>query len=65
VYDHGRTCEHGSLWPHWIQVSNAKWWQEPECLGGRRMFLRRVGDDLWKDITEATTDAGERVASDG
>ena len=41
VRDHGQPCEHGSLWPHWINTANAKWWQEPECLGGREMLLGR------------------------
>ncbi len=52
VHDHERTCEHGSLWPHWIEASNAKWWQKPECLGGHRMTLRHVSGDMWQDITE-------------
>lgn len=57
VHDHNRMCEHGSLWPHWITVANAKWWQEPECLGGHRIVLRRVDGDLWQDITEETPEA--------
>ena len=50
VHDHSRPCEHGSLWPHWISVRDAKWWQEPECLGGVAMTLRRVGLSEWEQI---------------
>ncbi len=57
VYDHSRTCAHGSLWSHWTEASKAKWWQEPDCLGGHRMTLRRVGDDVWQDITSDRTEA--------
>lgn len=50
VRDHGLPCEHGSLWPHWINASNAKWWQEPECLGGREMVLRRLDEGVWAEV---------------
>lgn len=55
VRDHSRPCEHGSLWPHWFEVRTAKWWQEPDCLGGTSMTLRRLGDGVWEDVDE--TDA--------
>ena len=58
VRDHSRPCEHGSLWHHWTEIKNAKWWQEPECLGGWKMILRRVDNGLWEEITE-------RVDGDG
>jgi hypothetical protein len=54
VRDHTRVCEHGSLWPHWTEVKNAKWWQEPECLGGREMILRRLGDGVWVEVEDGT-----------
>lgn len=50
VRDHGEPCEHGSLWPHWINSANAKWWQEPECLGGREMILRQIDEGMWAEI---------------
>lgn len=50
VRDHSRPCEHGALWAHWVHVREAKWWQEPECLGGREMVLRRRDDGLWEEI---------------
>jgi hypothetical protein len=50
VRDHGRPCEHGSLWPHWIHAAEARWWKEPECPGGREMILRRVDDGLWREV---------------
>jgi len=50
VRNHQRPCEHGSLWPHWLEAANAKWWQEPECLGGREMILRRLDDHTWAEI---------------
>jgi len=50
VRDHGEPCEHGSLWPHWINAANAKWWQEPECLGGREMVLRRIDEGVWAEV---------------
>jgi hypothetical protein len=50
VRDHSRPCEHGSLWPHWIgSPTKAKWWQGPDCPGGREMILRRVGDGVWRE----------------
>ena len=52
VRDHSRPCEHGSLWSHWIEAPNAKWWQEPDCLGGRAMTLRRLDDGLWQEIDD-------------
>ena len=57
VHDHSRPCEHGSLWPHWLKAADAKWWQTPECLGGRELILRCVGDGLWEEVTGA--DAGD------
>jgi hypothetical protein len=42
VRDHSQPCEHGSLWHHWIDVAQAKWWQEPECLGGKEVILKRL-----------------------
>ena len=50
VRDHSLPCEHGSLWPHWEKASEAKWWQEPECLGGKEMVLHPVEDGLWREI---------------
>jgi hypothetical protein len=52
VRDHSKPCEHGSLWHHWKEIKNAKWWQEPECLGGREMILRRADNGHWEEITE-------------
>jgi hypothetical protein len=52
VRDHSRPCEHGSLWPHWAEVRTAKWWQEPDCLGGREMVLRRLGEGVWEEVDE-------------
>jgi hypothetical protein len=52
VRDHSRPCEHGSLWPHWAEVRKAKWWQEPDCLGGREMVLRRLGEGVWEEVDE-------------
>jgi len=54
VRDHTRECEHGSLWPHWTEVKNAKWWQEPECLGGKEMILRRLGGGVWGEVDRET-----------
>ena len=56
VRDHSRPCEHGSLWHHWEEIKNAKWWQEPECLGGREMILRRVDNGLWEEVTTAASE---------
>ena len=56
VRDHSRPCEHGSLWHHWKEIKNAKWWQEPECLGGREMILRRVDNGLWEEVTTANSE---------
>ncbi len=51
VRDHTRPCEHGSLWPHWIgSPRNAKWWQGPDCPGGREMILRRIDDGIWEEV---------------
>ncbi len=50
VRDHSKPCEHGSLWPHWIESTEARWWREPECLGGREMTLERVEDRLWREV---------------
>ncbi|MCJ7726850.1 MAG: hypothetical protein MUP76_10760 [Acidimicrobiia bacterium] len=57
VRDHQRPCEHGSLWPHWTEVSKAKWWQEPECLGGKEMILQRLDDRTWVEIESPTPGA--------
>ena len=56
VRDHSRPCEYGSLWPHWTEVAKAKWWQEPECLGGREIVLQQRPDGAWIEI--ARSDAG-------
>jgi len=48
VRDHSRQCEHGHLWGHWFEVKTAKWWQEPDCLGGREITLRRRADGAWE-----------------
>lgn len=58
VRDHARPCEHGRLWPHWITTKNAKWWQEPECLGGMEMILRRRPEGLWEEIPAEGTEQG-------
>ncbi|MBU1227824.1 MAG: hypothetical protein KJ698_11530 [Actinobacteria bacterium] len=58
VRDHSRSCEHGRLWPHWITVSNAKWWQEPECLGGTEMILRRLPDGRWEEVPRDRAGSG-------
>jgi hypothetical protein len=50
VRDHRRPCEHGSLWSHAVNPTKAKWWQEPECLGGREMILRSLGDGVWTEV---------------
>jgi len=50
VRDHSEPCEHGSLWHHWTEIKNAKWWQEPECLGGRELILRRLDNGTWMEI---------------
>jgi hypothetical protein len=50
VRDHGRPCEHGSRWPHWIESGKARWWREPECPGGREMILRRLDDRTWMEV---------------
>lgn len=52
VRDHSRPCEHGSLWPHWDNAAKARWWHEPDCLGGREMRLRRRDDGLWAEIED-------------
>ncbi len=57
VRDHSLPCEHGSLWPHWTEVSKAKWWQEPECLGGKRMVLQKVEDGVWQELDGDETEA--------
>jgi hypothetical protein len=44
------------LWPHWEKASEAKWWQEPECLGGKEMILRSAGDGLWQEVDVAESD---------
>ena len=50
VRDHSRPCEHGSLWHHWEKVSDARWWQEPECLGGKELVLRSAGEGWWREV---------------
>ena len=50
VHDHSQPCEHGSLWPHWIVVSEARWWQEPDCLGGKQLTLRRIDERTWEEV---------------
>ena len=52
VRDHSQPCEHGSLWHHWFVPSEAKWWQEPDCLGGREMILRRLDDETWVEVEQ-------------
>lgn len=52
VRDHSRPCEHGSLWPHWINSAKARWWKEPECLGGKEMILRSRPDGSWVEVTD-------------
>jgi hypothetical protein len=52
VRDHSRPCEHGSLWPHWIHPVKARWWQEPDCLGGREMTLQRLREGVWMEVGE-------------
>jgi hypothetical protein len=52
VRDHDRPCEHGSLWAHWTNTAKARWWQEPECLGGRAMILRKVDEGVWMEVRE-------------
>lgn len=52
VRDHSQPCEHGSLWPHWINASKVRWWQEPDCLGGREMTLQRLHDGAWMEVEE-------------
>ncbi len=55
VRDHSRPCSHGSLWSHW-DGRKGKWWQGPDCLGGREMILRRRDDGAWIEVEGA--DAG-------
>ncbi len=50
VRDHSQPCEHGLLWPHWIDGKKARWWRAPECPGGREMVLRHVEKDLWTSL---------------
>jgi len=52
VRDHSQPCEHGSLWHHWFTATKRKWWQEPDCLGGKEMTLRGVGDGVWMEVDE-------------
>jgi hypothetical protein len=49
VRDHSRTCEHGSQWSHWMGA-RPKWWQPPDCLGGRELILRRVDPGTWVEV---------------
>lgn len=57
VRDHSRPCEHGSLWPHWLDSAKARWWREPECPGGREMTLRRLDDRTWEEVEPEGTGA--------
>jgi hypothetical protein len=50
VQDHTKLCEHGALWPHWSEVRKGKWWQNPDCPGGRTMVLQRQPDGSWREI---------------
>jgi hypothetical protein len=50
--DHERPCEHGSLWPHAHTAAKSKWWQGPDCPGGREMVFQRVGDGVWSEIED-------------
>lgn len=52
VHDHSEPCEHGSLWPHWLNAAKARWWHEPDCLGGKAMTLQHCGDGLWSEVEE-------------
>ena len=54
VRDHSRPCEHGSLWPHWNETTKARWWQEPDCLGGRELILRQIDDGVWAEVKGQT-----------
>lgn len=58
VRDYSQPCEHGYLWPHWIETTKGKWWQQPDCFGGKKMILRRLPDGLLMEV-EAVDD-GER-----
>jgi hypothetical protein len=53
VRDHSRQCEHGYLWGHWLATKSAKWWNEPDCLGGHEMVLRRRSDGVWEEVDQA------------
>ena len=64
VRDHGQPCEHGSLWPHWTNAAKAKWWQEPECLGGKEMILDRVRDGVWREVEANRNEQRSRSADD-
>ena len=54
VRDHSRPCKHGSLWPHWFEVRTARWWHEPDCLGGRELILRSRADGAWEVVLPST-----------
>lgn len=60
VRDHSKACEHGSLWTHWIGAK-PKWWQAPDCLGGKEMILRRAGDGAWIEVEDGEPAAGGTV----
>jgi hypothetical protein len=51
VRDHSRPCEHGSQWTHWFGA-RPKWWQPPDCPGGKEMILRRVADGTWIEVED-------------
>ncbi len=54
VRDHSQPCEHGSLFHHWISLKTARWWKEPECLGGKEMTLRRLPDGNWVEVDKGS-----------
>lgn len=59
--DHSQPCEHGSLWSHWINVRGARWWHEPEWVGGREIVLERLGNREWREVVpDASSEIGER-----
>ena len=58
VRDHSQPCEHGSLWHHWDEIRAARWWQEPDCLGGREMILRGLDDGVWAEVAANRVNEG-------
>ena len=61
VRDHAKPCEHGSLWAHWVKAAEAKWWQPPECLGGREMLLEQAREGLWAEVETKGEVSGRAV----